>query len=550
MPEPPRYQNLVQELRKAFPQPVSDPVHDAYFVYSIFRALDRVDALKSQIPLLGSPSLDLAAEYRAAPQARLPDVSTPPHDVIDKLASYLEGMVIYGHPRSQVNVIGVSSIPSIVGALLPTIYNPNLVWDENSQRVALAELQVTAMAAALVGYDASQAGGVFTFGGTGTELYGVRIGLEKALPGSLVKGLREDAAIFASSQSHYCRNSIAAWLGLGSKNVVTVKSGLDNAVRIDLLEEALRKHVESGGKIAAIIATLGSTDAFGLDDLQAIHDLRNALVEDYKLAYVPHIHADAVIGWAWSVFNDYDFEVNPLGFRPRTVRALAGAARRTSSIHLADSLGLDFHKTGFSPYISSLFLVKDKADLKLLERETSQMPYLYQFGTYKPGMYTLETSRSGCGPLAALGSLQLLGKEGFRALLGHLVEMAEVLREHLEGHSATTVLNGQNVGTVTLFRTYPDGVDTWTIQEKERSDAAFRDQLLAHNDYNRKVYRFVHEEAMAGRGVMISLTENYRHTDYGEPMVALKSFITSPFVDEQSVELVVRKVLEARERVQ
>ncbi len=549
MPEQPRYKVLLDELRKAFPQPVSDPVHDAYFVYSIFSALDKVDALKGQIPLLGSPARTLPAEFQQAPAARVPELSSAPKDVIEKLARYLEGMIIYGHPRSQVNVISVSSIPSIVGALLPTIYNPNLVWDENSQRIALAELEVVAMTSALVGYDPAKAGGVFTFGGTGTELYGVRIGIEKALPGSMKDGVREDAAIFASRQSHYCRNSIASWLGLGARNVVAVKSSADNAMRLDLLEEAARKRIEAGGKIAAFIATLGTTDAFGLDDIEGIARIRDALVRDYRLPYSPHIHADAVIGWAWSVFNDYDFEQNPMGFRPRTVRAIAGAARRISKLQLADSIGIDFHKTGFCPYISSLFLCRDRANLNLLAREQEQMPYLYQFGHYKPGTFTLETSRSGCGPMAALGSLHLLGKEGFRALLGHLVEMAEVLRDHLEGHSATTVLNGENFGTVTLFRAYPDGVDTWTIVEKERTDPAYRERLLAHNEYNRQIYRFVHEEAMAGRGVMISLTDNYRHTDYGEPMVALKSFITSPFVNEESVELVVTKVLEAREKV-
>ena len=52
-----------------------------------------------------------------------------------------------------------------------------------------------------------------------------------------------------------------------------------------------------------------------------------------------------------------------------------------------------------------------------------------------------------------------------------------------------------------------------------------------------------------GRGVMISQTDCYRLTDYGEPVVALKSYILSPFVDEENVEAVVRKVLEARERI-
>jgi glutamate/tyrosine decarboxylase-like PLP-dependent enzyme len=555
MPEQPPYRVLLEALRKAFPQPISDPVHDAYFVYSIFSALDRVDALKSEIPLLGGELArrehpgEAPVDFSGVTSARVPDLPSSTKEVIEKLTRYLEGMIVYGHPRSQVNVISVSSIPSIVGALLPTIYNPNLAWDENSQRVALAELETIAMTARLVGYDPEMAGGIFTFGGTGTELYGMRLGLEKALPGSMKTGVREDAAIFASKQSHYSRNSVASWLGLGSRNVVAIDSDTENAIRLDLLEESARRHLEASGKIAGFIATLGTTDAFGLDDLGGIVRIRDALVKEYGLRYVPQVHADAVIAWAWSVFIDYDFGKNPLGFRPRTVRALAGASRRISELHLADSIGVDFHKTGFCPYISSLFLAKDKADLQLLRRAEEEMPYLYQFGHYMPGTFTLETSRSGCGPMAALASLSLLGKEGFRALIGHLVEMAEALRENIDGHGPTTVLNGGNFGTVTLFRAYPDGVDTRTIVEKERTDPSYREKLLEHNEYNRRIYRYVRDEAMAGRGVMISMTENYRATDYGEPMVALKSFITSPFADEHGVELVVAKVLEAREKV-
>jgi hypothetical protein len=49
---------------------------------------------------------------------------------------------------------------------------------------------------------------------------------------------------------------------------------------------------------------------------------------------------------------------------------------------------------------------------------------------------------------------------------------------------------------------------------------------------------------------MLSLTDCYRQTAYGAPVVGLKSFILSPFVDEGHVEAVVRKVLEAREHVE
>ena len=177
------------------------------------------------------------------------------------------------------------------------------------------------------------------------------------------------------------------------------------------------------------------------------------------------------------------------------------------------------------------------------------MPYLYQFGQYRPGMFTLETSRSGTGQLAALANLRLFGQQGLQVLLGHIVEMTQLLREHLEGRAATTVLNRNNFGTVTLFRAYPDGVDTFSIKEHEFEDDTYRDSLLAHNDYNRKIFEYVHSQAMEGRGVVISLTDCYRQTTYGEPIVALKSFIMSPFVDEADVEIVVSKVIEARTKV-
>jgi glutamate/tyrosine decarboxylase-like PLP-dependent enzyme len=170
--------------------------------------------------------------------------------------------------------------------------------------------------------------------------------------------------------------------------------------------------------IAALIATMGTTDAFGVDDLQGIVELRDRLVDEFALPYVPHIHADAVIGWAWSVFNDYDFAGNPLGFRKRTLRALAGVQRRMQHLGLADSIGIDFHKTGFTPYVSSVFLLRDAADFQMIARAPESMPYLFQSGDYHPGHFTLETTRSGCGPMAALANLLLFGKNGLRSLLG------------------------------------------------------------------------------------------------------------------------------------
>ena len=540
------YRDILNKIRLAFPQPVSDRVHDSYFVHCVMRAMDAVDSLKSECPILGEHQ---PLDYVQARQATIPERGMSTEDVTSHLVNYCSGLTIPGHPQTQQNVVPPPTISSLIGVLLSSLYNPNLVWDEYSHRLALAEVEMAAMTSQLVGFDPSQAAGFFTFGGTGTTLYGVKVGLEKAIPGAMEKGVREDAVIFASNASHYCRYNIAGWLGLGAKALITIPTDTKNSIDLGALHTQACEALRKGQRIAAIIATLGTTDAFGLDDLEGIVMLRDKLVEEFQLPYRPHVHADAVIGWAWAVFNDYDFELNPLGFRPRTIRALAGARNYIQHLNIADSIGIDFHKSGFVPYISSLVLFKNREDIVLLKRPQEQMPYLYQFGEHRPGMYTIETSRPGGGILAALANMKLLGKQGLQVIIGHIVEMSQLLREHLEGHACTTVLNRDNFGTVTLFRAYPPGVDTFRIKEKEMQDKTHRDLLLVHNDYNRRIFHYVHAEAMAGRGAVLSLTDCYRHTEYGEPVVALKSFILSPFVDEDIIEVIVKKVLEAREKI-
>lgn len=540
------YRDLLTHLREAFPAPTSDPVHDGYMVVSLLRALDRVDSLKSQGPILGQPR---ELDFEAASRATLPERARSLEEVLPELGQALEGMLIWGHPRSQVNVIAHPSIASIVGVMLPSMYNPNLCSEESGRGFSEAEVRVASMVAELVGYDPQQSGGVFTFGGTGTLLYGVKIGLEKALAGAFQQGVREPAVIVCSDRSHYACQSVAAWLGLGLDSVVKVRSRDDNAIDIPALETTLRDLATQGQRIAAIVATLGTTDAFGLDDLAAIDSLRNSLVTEHRLDYTPHLHADAVIGWAWSVFRDYDFAANPLGFRGRTVRALAAAENAIRHLPLADSIGIDFHKTGFAPYVSSLFLLKNRAEFQSLARQRETMPYVYHTGDYHPGMFTLETSRSAYGVMAALGSLLLLGKDGFRSLIGHSVDMAEQLRELIVARPELTVLNEQNVGPVTLFRAYPPGVNTFQVKTRERNDPAHRETLRRHNELNRRIHQHVQQEALAGRGVALGFTDMYATSRDGEPINALKSYVLSPFVDEQQMHDVVDHVLAALQAV-
>jgi len=186
----------LEHIRTTFPQPVSNQVHDSCFVHSIMRAIEAVT---------------------------------------QELVQYCSGLTLWGHLRTQQNVVPPVTISSLISVLLSSLYNPNLVWEEYSHRVALAEVKAVAMMARLIGYGPEGAGGLFTSGGTGTTLYGIKLGLEKSIPGAMENGTCEDAVVFASDSGYYCRYNIAGWLGLGTKNLMTIPATVHNAMDLKAL---------------------------------------------------------------------------------------------------------------------------------------------------------------------------------------------------------------------------------------------------------------------------------------------------------------------------
>jgi len=545
------YMDNLEKILTFFQAPTSNRIMDGYFIFTISHFLDYFDDLKSEVPIFGGVRENIDELFKEALTSKMPETISNIEEVILQILDYCKGMYNWSHQNAQMNVIGPPPISGIVAKIASCIVNANLVSDEYSHKFSLAEVEAVAILSNLIGYKSAKSGGVFTFGGTGTNLYGVKIGLEKCSPGTFQKGIHEKIKVFASDCAHYTKYNCTQWLGIGSDNLVIISTAQNNAMILSELEEKLRAEIEAQSKIACIFATEGTTDAFGIDDLKGIIEMRDKLVKEYNLPYDLHVHADSVIGWIWAVFNDYNFKTNPLGFKKRTVKSLRVTSDLIKELHLADSIGIDFHKTGYAPYISSLFLVKNRDDFTLLSRDKETMPYLYQTGKYHPGVFTLECSRDPSGPINGISNLKLLGKEGYRTIIGHVVEMAEILRNGLESYEFIDVLNDYNYGSVTLFRVYPNNIDAKDQSEKEFSDPAFANDLKTYNDYNHKIYEYTVEKAYKGEGIALSFTEAYRPTIYesSNAVNAIKSFIMSPFTNESSIQMVIDQILEARKKL-
>ncbi len=89
----------------------------------------------------------------------------------------------------------------------------------------------------------------------------------------------------------------------------------------------------------------------------------------------------------------------------------------------------DFQKLGQAPYVSSLFLLKNAADLKLMDLDAEDTPYVGHrgYGEYHTG-YTLECSRMASS-ISMYSLLLSFGTEGYQRLLGQFLEVNRVFRE-------------------------------------------------------------------------------------------------------------------------
>ena len=164
-----------------------------------------------------------------------------------------------------------------------------------------------------------------------------------------------------------------------------------------------------------------------IDDIEAINEIRESLIKDFDLNYSPHLHVDSVLGWVWLNFVNYDFETNPLEFEPNILAKIKQNTEKIAKLHFADSFGVDFHKSGYIPYNSSMVIFKDKSEFDLLKRQKDIMtPLFHDEDEYNPGIYTMETSRSCANILATWTTLKSFGQEGYQVLLGHALTIRQI----------------------------------------------------------------------------------------------------------------------------
>ena len=288
--------------------------------------------------------------------------------VLDDVVKLFDGAPNWGNPLTMCNVIPQANTAAIIASMLSQVFSMNILEGEYAQNVHRAELETAGMLGNLVGWNPVETGAIYTWGGGGCWTYGLKYGLTRVLPNSRKAGVRTDAKVICSQQAHFVKLNATDWMGLGSDNIVHVRTDIDtNQMDVVHLEEILKDFTARKIPVATIVCTMGTTDASAFDPIREVR----ALIDRYPNpdGYGKTVlYADAVVGWSWVYFRDYDFEANPLGFSARILPVLKQNGQAMKDLSYADAVGIDFHKVGWAPYVSSCFLYKNADEFETLHR--------------------------------------------------------------------------------------------------------------------------------------------------------------------------------------
>ena len=475
-----------------------------------------------------------------------PEIHTIPgnlKDARDAIFPYFWGTDGWSSRLHLENVKGPANYASLVGAIACLLKNPNLCVDTYSQRSNELEVKAITALANLIFYHTESPWGVFTMGGTISNLYGGKIGIEKVAPEAMHRGLEGTAlAGVVSEAAHYSNSTLAGWLGMGTDHLHAVPTDGRLSMRLDLLSETLDRLYEGGRNVAFVIATFGSTDAFGIDDVAGIR----RIIEDRAAAYgkpVPQLHVDAAVGWSLCFLAEYDLERNPLKLNEEMMPVVQRAKQACQMLRHADSVTLDFHKMGWGHYPSSAFIVNRRADLKYLFRTREEMPYFSEADyRHDPAVFTLECSRPGIGPYSVMASLNGLGLVGCQMLVANAIEMACKLKKRLEELDYCKVLNLDTIGPSVVWWVLPRGRDAKQIFEQVERNELSDEQCHRYFAEVRRLFDKREETLDRSTDARLSFTTSVGYSPHGRPLPGWKAVFFNPRTDDAVIDEIVRGV--------
>jgi L-2,4-diaminobutyrate decarboxylase len=264
----------------------------------------------------------------------------------NQLKIFLENSININSPKSIAHLHCPVMLPSLVAELHISAMNQSMdSWDQ-SPIATYIEQNTIDWLSSLIYTSKNIADGVFTSGGTQSNLMGLLLARDNYCKNILHhdtanKGLPIEAnkfRVLCTSKTHFSIHKSLSLLGLGMNCIEIIDT--DEHLQLDTVDLLIKiQNLIANDLIPiCIVTTAGDTDFGCIDNIEEI--ARISKEHDIWL------HVDAAVGGALLLSDNNKFRLN--------------------GIDQADSVTIDFHKLFFQPISCGAFFCKDKSVFNLI----------------------------------------------------------------------------------------------------------------------------------------------------------------------------------------
>ncbi|HZD10230.1 MAG TPA: aminotransferase class V-fold PLP-dependent enzyme [Candidatus Binatia bacterium] len=377
-----------------------------------YQAVDAMAELLDSLPQRPvSPGVEPAVMRARLGNDTLPRQGTDANMLLGETLALLgDNSLFNGHPRFMGYITSSGAPIGALADLIAAVINPNLGGWELSPMASEIEVQTIRWLAELIGYPID-CGGLLVSGGNVANFVGFLAGRRAKAPWDIrAAGLRNhpQLVVYGSQETHTWIQKAADLFGLGTDAMRWIPLDEKRRMRVDALQAQIRVDKKSGCFPFMVVAAAGTVTVGAVDP---IHDIA-AVCREHDL----WLHVDGAYGAPAAVARGAPADLQALGE--------------------ADSVAFDPHKWLYSSLEAGCTLVRRPEDMV---NAFSFHPEYYKFddNSEEPGInfyeFGLQNSR-GFRALKVWLALRLVGREGYRQMIGDDIALARALFEAAQAH--------------------------------------------------------------------------------------------------------------------
>lgn len=341
----------------------------------------------------------------------LDDIGSPIDAVMQSLEEIVNATPRSTSKRFYNQLFGGRDPIATAADMLAPVINTSLYTFKASGPMAIIEQTVIEHMAQILGFPSDTHEGVFTPGGSISNLVAMLIARNQAAPESRNNGVTGTRLTsYISEDAHYSVTKNAGIIGIGRANVRKIKTDEHGMVCVDDLREKIEQDIADGCTPCVVVATAGTTVRGAFDPIEAMGEI----AREHKVWF----HVDASYGGTIALSSTHKHLMKGVGH--------------------ADSVAWNPHKVMGIPLSAAAFITRESGFMRQSLDETAEYLFQADDDQYNPGTRSIQCGRRN-DALKVWAAWKHHGDSGYQQRINHLMDLANHVAERVRAHDELTL---------------------------------------------------------------------------------------------------------------